>query len=198
MAVAVLQIGHICSWPIGLVLTPFHHGMQADELPLSLCTQCNACQEICPVDIPLPRQILEHRRRSHRKTLTKRALLEVWSRPHLARSGMGLAAPLSRLFPVGPAPLAAKPFRSLVETGGAGERGPATIFASCLVDRMLPEAGTALNRILAAAGYRDEFPRDQWCYGLICANAKDFEKKARLSRNLSATLAASPKPIVTP
>ena len=71
----------------------------------------------------------------------KRALLEVWSRPQVARSGMGLAAPLSRLFPVGPAPLAAKPFRSLVETGGAGDRGPATIFASCLVDRMLPEAG---------------------------------------------------------
>src|SRR5438093_3069924 len=111
---------------------------------------------------------------------------------------MGLAAPLSRLFPVGPAPLAAKPFRSLVETGGDGDRGPATIFASCLVDRMLPEAGTALNRILAAAGYRVEFPRDQWCCGLICANAGDFERGARLSRDLTAALAFSHGPIVTP
>src|SRR5947208_3482266 len=67
MAVGGPQFGHIYTGPIGLVLTPFHHGMQADELPLSLCTQCNACQEICPVDIPLPRQILEPRRPSHRK-----------------------------------------------------------------------------------------------------------------------------------
>jgi Fe-S oxidoreductase len=198
MAVGGHQFGHIYSGPIGLVLTPFHHGMEADELPLSLCTQCNACQEICPVDIPLPRQILEHRRDSHRKTLTKRALLETWSRPHLAQSGMRLAAPLSRLFPVGPAPLAAKPFRSLVETGGEGDRGPATIFASCLVDRLLPEAGVALNRILGAAGYRVAFPRDQWCCGLICANGGDFEKGARLSRELAAALSGSPGPIITP
>jgi Fe-S oxidoreductase len=198
MAVGGHQFGHIYTGPIGLVLTPFHHGLEADELPLSLCTQCNACQEICPVDIPLPRQILEHRRHSHRKTFTKRALLEAWSRPRLVRSGMSLAGPVSRLFPVGPMPLAAKPFHSLVETGEEGSRGPATIFASCLVDLLLPEAGTALNRILAAAGYRVEFPRDQWCCGLICANAGDFEKGARLCRDLTTALSGSEGPIVTP
>jgi len=198
MAVGGHQFGHIYTGPIGLVLTPFHHGLEADELPLSLCTQCNACQEICPVDIPLPRQILEHRRHSHRKSLSKRALLETWSRPQLAQAGMSLAAPVSRLFPVGPAPLAARPFHSVVETGGKGTSGAATIVASCLVDRLLPEAGTALNRILAAAGYRVEFPREQWCCGLICANAGDFEKGARLSRELTAALAGSQGPIVTP
>jgi L-lactate utilization protein LutB len=151
MAVGGHQFGHIYTGPIGLVLTPFHHGLEADELPLSLCTQCNACQEICPVDIPLPRQILEHRRHSHRKTLTKRALLETWSRPQLAQPAMRLGAPLSRLLPIGPAPLAARPFRSLVEPGGEGDRGPATIFASCLVDRILPEAGTALTHATSGA-----------------------------------------------
>src|SRR5438105_2158095 len=198
MAVGGHQFGHIYTGPIGLVLTPFHHGLEADELPLSLCTPCNACQEICPVDIPLPRQILEHRRHSHRKTLTKRALLEAWSRPQLAQPAMSLAAPLSRLFPIGPAPLAVKPFRSLVEPGVEGDRGPATIFASCLVDRVLPEAGIALERILRAGGYEVEFPRSQWCCGLISANAGDFEKGARLSRDLAAALAASGGPIVTP
>jgi iron-sulfur cluster protein len=198
MAVGGHQFGHIYTGPIGLVLTPFHHGMEAGELPQSLCTQCNACQEICPVDIPLPRQILEHRRRGHRKTLTKRALLEAWVQPRLAQSGMSLASALSRLFPVGPAPLAARPFRSLVETGGEDGGGPATIFASCLVDRLVPEAGVALNRVLRAAGFRVEFPRDQWCCGLICANAGDFEKGARLSSDLAAVLAGSDGPIVTP
>jgi L-lactate dehydrogenase complex protein LldF len=199
MAVGGHQFGHIYNGPIGLVLTPFHHGLAADELPQSLCAQCNACQEICPVDIPLPRQILEHRRHSHRKTLSKRALLELWSRPHASRAGMSLAAPVSSLFPgLGPAPLASPPFHSRVRTGGPDLSGPATIFASCLVDRLLPEAGEALNRILLAAGHSVEFPRDQWCCGLICANAGDFEKGARLSRDLTRALAASQGPIVTP
>src|SRR5438132_4398531 len=104
MAVGGHQFGHIYTGPIGLVLTPFHHGLEADELPLSLCTQCNACEEICPVGIPLPRQILEHRRHSHRKTLSKQALLELWSRPQMARAGTALAAPVSRILSMGPAP----------------------------------------------------------------------------------------------
>jgi len=198
MAVGGHQFGHIYSGPIGLVLTPFHHGLDADAWPQSLCTQCNACQEICPVDIPLPRQILEHRRHVKRKTLTKRALLEAWSRPALVQAGMDLAAPVSRLFPIGPAPLASPPFRDLVETGGDGKAGPLTIFASCLVDRVTPEAAVALNRIARAAGYRVEFPRDQWCCGLICSNAGAFDKGSGLNRDLVTALAASQGPIVTP
>ncbi|WP_338200814.1 LUD domain-containing protein [Candidatus Nephthysia bennettiae] len=198
MAVGGHQFGHIYSGPIGLVLTPFHHGLEADELPQSLCTQCNACEEICPVGIPLPRQILEHRRHSHRKTLSKQALLELWSRPSLARTGTALAAPVSRLFPVGPAPLAGRSLRSQLRAGGPPEAPPATIFASCLVDRMTPEAGLALNRILRAAGHRVEYPRAQWCCGLICANAGDFEKAERLGRQLVDDLAGSSGPIVTP
>jgi L-lactate dehydrogenase complex protein LldF len=196
MAVGGHQFGHIYSGPIGLVLTPFHHGAEAAELPNTLCTQCNACQEICPVDIPLPRQILEHRRRGHRRPLSKRALLQLWSRPGLAGAGMSLAGAVGRLFPVGPVPLAAPPFRSRVETGGGGQ--PVTIFASCLVDRVMPEAGEALNRILLAAGHRVEFPRDQWCCGLICSNAGDFERAAGLFRGLVRALEGSSGPIVTP
>ena len=198
MAVGGHQFGHIYSGPIGLVLTPFHHGLEAGELPNSLCTQCNACQEICPVDIPLPRQILEHRRHGHRKTVTKRALLQVWSRPGAARAATRLAGPVSRLFPVGPAPLAKRPFRSMVRTGGAAGGPPVTIFASCLVDRIMPEAAEALNRILHAAGHRVEFPGDQWCCGLICSNAGDFDRGARLFERLVSALDGSAGPIVTP
>jgi L-lactate dehydrogenase complex protein LldF len=196
MAVGGHQFGHIYSGPIGLVLTPFHHGLEAGELPNSLCTQCNACQEICPVDIPLPRQILEHRRRGHRKTLAKRVLLGLWSRPALVQAGMRLAAPLSRALPVGPAPLATRPYRSRVRRGGEG--APVTVFASCLVDRMMPEAGVALERILRAAGCRIEFPRQQWCCGLMAGNAGDFAGGARLFDRLVAALEGSSGPIVTP
>ena len=196
MAVGGHQFGHIYSGPIGLVLTPFHHGMQAAEQPNSLCTQCNACQEICPVDIPLPRQILEHRRRSHPMTLRKRTLLEGWEHPRTARLAARAGALAGAVAPVGPVTPARRPFRAQVETGGEGS--PITIFASCLVDLVTPQAGVALNRILRAAGYRVEFPSSQWCCGLICANAGDFERGARLSRRLIDELARSSGPIVTP
>src|SRR5437764_10922660 len=115
MAVSGHQFGHIYSGPIGLVLTPFHHGAAAGDLPQSLCTQCNACQEICPVDIPLPRQILEHRRQGHRKTLAK-AMLGIWERPALADRVMRFAAPLTRVIPDAPAVLASPPLRDLISS----------------------------------------------------------------------------------
>src|SRR5881409_1162417 len=109
MAVSGHQFGHIYNGPIGLVLTPFHHGLDTADLPNTLCTQCNACQEICPVDIPLPRQILEHRRKG-RKSLRKKAVLEMWQRPDLADRLLRAGAPLSGLVPGSPR-LARVPYR---------------------------------------------------------------------------------------
>src|SRR5207253_679540 len=53
--------GYVYSGAIGLVNTPFHHGLEAASGPQSLCVSCNACQTVCPVEIPLPRQILDVR-----------------------------------------------------------------------------------------------------------------------------------------
>jgi iron-sulfur cluster protein len=198
MAVSGHQFGHIYTGPIGLVLTPFHHGLEAAELPNSLCTQCNACQEICPVDIPLPRQILEHRRAGSPKTIAKRGLLALWERPALADRALRLAAPLSGLVPSAPVPIAPRPYRDLVGRGGDPDAEPLTIFASCLVDRMAPEAALALEQIARAAGHRVEFPAAQWCCGLIAANAGDFEAGAHLNQQLVQTLAESEGLIVTP
>jgi L-lactate dehydrogenase complex protein LldF len=198
MAVGGHQFGHIYNGPIGLVLTPFHHGHKVDDFPNSLCVQCNACQEICPVDIPLPRQILEHRR-SARKPIWKTAMLDLWAST-LVDPALRLAAPFSGLVPGAPAALATKPYRDRVQPTPPGDSlGPtATIFASCLVDRILPGEGEALERILKAAGYRVAFPEDQWCCGLICANAGKFELGAKLSRQLHTALEGSLGPIITP
>lgn len=54
--------GHIYTGAIGLVVTPFLHGIDAVAGPQSLCLSCNACEMVCPVEIPLPRQILDVRR----------------------------------------------------------------------------------------------------------------------------------------
>ena len=195
MAVGGHQFGYIYNGPIGLVLTPFHHGLDQADLPNTLCTQCNACQEICPVDIPLPRQILEHRR-SGRKSLRKKALLEVWKRPELADRLLRAGAPFSRLVPGTPR-LARTPFRDRVEEGAGGGE-PLTIFASCMVDRMMPEAAVALRQIADTAGFKVGFPKGQWCCGLIAANAGDFKGGAELNAQLTQSLGDSKGLIVTP
>jgi L-lactate dehydrogenase complex protein LldF len=195
MAVGGHQFGHIYNGPIGLVLTPFHHGIDQADLPNTLCTQCNACQEICPVDIPLPRQILEHRRKG-RKSLRKKALLEVWKRPKLADRLLRAGASFSGLVRGAP-PLARVPYRDRAGDSGEGDM-PLTVFASCMVDRMLPEAAIALRQIADMAGYRVEFPKGQWCCGLIAANAGDFAGGADLHRSLAESLGNSQGLIVTP
>ncbi|HEX2681531.1 MAG TPA: LUD domain-containing protein, partial [Candidatus Dormibacteraeota bacterium] len=195
MAVSGHQFGHIYNGPIGLVLTPFHHGLHEADLPNTLCAQCNACQEICPVDIPLPRQILEHRRKG-RKSMRKRAVLSVWERPQLADRLIRTAAPFSRLVPSAPR-LAQKPYRDRFR-GSPNGGEPLTIFASCLVDRMWPQAGVALERLATAAGFQVGFPEEQWCCGLVAANAGEFKAGAALSADLTAALRDSKGPIVTP
>jgi L-lactate dehydrogenase complex protein LldF len=196
MAVGGHQFGYIYNGPIGLVLTPFHHGIDKADLPNTLCTQCNACQEICPVDIPLPRQILEHRRRG-RKSLRKKALLGVWKREGLADQLLRAGAGFSSLVPEQPR-LARTPFRDMVGSPQGHGKRPLTIFASCMVDRMLPQAATALRQIADIAGYTVEFPKGQWCCGLIAANAGDFSGGANLHDALAKSLGNSKGPIVTP
>ncbi|HYL07459.1 MAG TPA: (Fe-S)-binding protein, partial [Candidatus Udaeobacter sp.] len=61
-----------------------------------------------------------------------------------------------------------------------------------------PEAAVALERIATAAGFKVGFPKDQWCCGLIAANAGDFATGAALSDHLAATLRDSKGLIVTP
>src|SRR6266550_94876 len=195
MAVSGHQFGHIYYGPIGLVLTPFHHGLDASDLPNTLCTQCNACQEICPVDIPLPRQILEHRKKG-RKSLRKKAVLGLWKRPELADRMLRAGAPFSGLVPGTPR-LARVPYRDLAKPSEVdGE--PLTIFASCMVDRVQPQAAVALERIATAAGFNVGFPKGQWCCGLIAANAGDFKGGAALHASLAESLENSKGLIVTP
>jgi Fe-S oxidoreductase len=195
MAVGGHQFGHIYTGPIGLVLTPFHHGAEQADLPNTLCTQCNACQEICPVDIPLPRQILEHRR-SGRKSMRKKALLGVWKRPELADRLLRSGAPFSGFVPGTPR-LARVPYRDRAGDG-AVSGAPLTVFASCMVDRMLPQAAVALRQIADKAGFKVGYPKGQWCCGLIAANAGDFKGGADLCSALASSLGDSKGPIVTP
>jgi Fe-S oxidoreductase len=197
MAVSGHQFGgHIYNGPIGLVLTPFHHGVEDADLANTLCAQCNACQDICPVEIPLPRMILEHRRKG-RKSLRKRAVVGMWKRPRLADTLLRTAAPFTGLVPGTPR-LARSPYRDRVRDHPAVDGEPLTIFASCLGDRAWPQAAVALERLASAAGFDVGFPKEQWCCGLVAANAGDFASGAKLWSSLADTLRKSKGLIVTP
>ena len=95
--------GHIYTGAIGLVVTPFHHGLEAGAKPQSLCLSCNACETVCPVGIPLPRQILDVRRmvvEAKGLPRVKRAVLGAYARPRVAgglfRIGRRAQLPLTR------------------------------------------------------------------------------------------------------
>ncbi|MCC6178889.1 MAG: LUD domain-containing protein [Chloroflexi bacterium] len=95
--------GYVYSGAIGLVNTPFHHGLDAGAGPQSLCVSCNACAVACPVGIPLPRQILDVRRmvvEQKGMPLPNRTVLRLWERPRLFDALLRLAsiiqAPLVR------------------------------------------------------------------------------------------------------
>jgi L-lactate dehydrogenase complex protein LldF len=58
--------GHAYGWvysgPIGAVITPLLSGLEnATPLPFA-STLCGMCKEVCPVDIDIPRMLLELRR----------------------------------------------------------------------------------------------------------------------------------------
>ena len=83
--------GYIYSGAIGLVVTPFHHGLDADSGPQSLCVSCNACETVCPVEIPLPNLILDVRSRVvEAKGLPwlKKVIFAVMARPRLFDSAV--------------------------------------------------------------------------------------------------------------
>ena len=87
--------GHIYTGAIGLVVTPFHHGLDAAAGPQSLCLSCNACETVCPVGIPLPRQILDVRKevvRAAGLVPAKRGVLGIYARPRVADIMFRLAA----------------------------------------------------------------------------------------------------------
>jgi L-lactate dehydrogenase complex protein LldF len=95
--------GYIYAGAIGLVLTPFHHGIENGAGPQGLCVSCNACATVCPVEIPLPTQILDVRAKAVEwagMPWYKEAALQVWERPKLfdaaTRLGAYVQAPFSK------------------------------------------------------------------------------------------------------
>ena len=78
--------GHAYGWvypgPMGSVLTPLMQGLEEGrDLPFA-STLCGRCEEVCPMSIPLPRLLRQHRIHEHRQKITparSRLGLAVWA-----------------------------------------------------------------------------------------------------------------------
>jgi L-lactate dehydrogenase complex protein LldF len=211
--------GHVYTGPIGIVVTPFHHGMEHAADPQALCLSCNACETVCPAGIPLARMILEIRRRKAAgdglplvKKLVVQGMAEpgrfhqltrlgaYLQRPALADDGRFVQGAMLHYLPmVGPMvrwrslpALAAVPLRERFAAGTgrfvprrllpasrvAGKR--VAYFAGCLTDRLFPEMGEAIVRVLRALGCDVFFPPAQSCCGLPAINAGDEQAALRM------------------
>jgi Fe-S oxidoreductase len=204
--------GHVYSGAIGLVNTPFHHGLDAATGPQALCVSCNACATVCPVEIPLPRQILDVRARvvaARGLSLPKRLTFAVFQRPRLfdrlSRAGVlaqkpflrgrFLRLPLPRRWRWRSVPaLAVRPARDglfgrtfePVASGPwaqSGARGKTVAyFIQCVTDRFSPEQAHAAVRLLQACGARVIVPASQHCCGLPQIDSGDTAGGRRMAK----------------
>ena len=100
--------GHAYGWiypgPIGAVLTPAHVGLdEAYHLPHA-SSFCGACEEVCPMGIPLPKLMRRWRQRAYGDGITsprQRMALKAWlglaKRPRLYHFVTALGMPLMRI-----------------------------------------------------------------------------------------------------
>ncbi len=196
--------GYVYTGAIGLVVTPFHHGLENIAEAQTLCAGCNACETVCPVGIPLPRLINKVRSRAVVKKGggLKRLGVRAWLEPGIAAAIAGGAARvISAVFgkdgflphlpalPLGtrwrrlPAP-ARRPFRartmpsgsvpSQTQIPGAAAAGvTVAYFPGCITDRLYPEMGEAVVRVLRACGADVSYPELPDCCGLPAMNSGD-------------------------
>ena len=95
--------GHAYGWvypgPMGAVLTPLIVGLKEGGSLANASTLCGRCETVCPMSIPLPRLLRQHRVREHEQKLTPpraRLALAAWAfaarRPRLYRQVINAVA----------------------------------------------------------------------------------------------------------
>jgi len=200
--------GHIYTGPIGLVVSPAHHGIDSVAYEQGMCMGCNACDTVCPVGIPLASLISDVRAKAVERTglgLVKRVGLSQWTSPQRIDRATGWISLLQRPFQRGS--LVRLPFgqvskekslpavsdrplhyraREVAQTNPADPSCRVGLFPSCLVDRLLPNAGFAAARVLQSLGSEVQIVEGRRCCGLPHLNSGDRQSAITMAKEAIA------------
>ncbi|HEY6959578.1 MAG TPA: LUD domain-containing protein [Candidatus Limnocylindria bacterium] len=202
--------GHVYTGPIGLVVSPFHHGLDSVAYEQAMCLGCNACDTVCPVEIPLQTLINDVRAKAVERTglsFSKQVALSQWSDPERIDRTAGWLAMLQRPFrrgsvvrsPFGvirrekslPA-VAERPLhyraREVTQTNPASPVMRVGLFPSCIVDRFLPGTGFSAARVLQVLGADVHVVEGRRCCGLPHLNSGDRAHVLAMAKDAIAAL----------
>ena len=206
--------GHIYTGPIGLVVSPFHHGLDSVAHEQAMCMGCNACDTVCPVEIPLAALISDVRAKAVERigmSWTKRVALSQWTDPERIDRTTGLLATLQRPLRRGslvrlpmavlgkekslPA-VAERPLhyraREVTQTNPTDATMRIGLFPSCIVDHFLPGAGFAAARVLQTLGADVHIIEGRRCCGLPHLNSGDRRHAREMAMDAIAALEKVP------
>ena len=202
------EFGHIYTGPIGLVVTPFHHGLQAAVAPQELCVACGACTTVCPAGIPLAQQILTLRKDVREQATggyVRRLLLRLFAKRWVYAAGIRIGSMVTRPFKRGgvlrlpvstpwtswrsaPA-LPYTPARRRLGTRPTADDGRPRVgvLLQCVSDRVAPDIAVASVTLLEAAGYDVEIPQSQHCCGLPAYDSGEWGIARTMARDTLRT-----------
>ena len=202
--------GHVYTGAIGLVVSPWHHGTDSVAYEQGMCLGCNACDTVCPVSIPLASLITEVRAKAVERiglSLPKRLLLKQWSAPEaidrvagwlailqgpfrhdgLVRVPFGAIAKEKSLPAISDRPLHFRA-REVTQTNPSSPATRVALFPSCLVDRLIPEAGYAAARVLQALGAEVHVVEGRRCCGLPQLNSGERTTAVAMAKDAITAL----------
>ena len=142
--------GHAYGWvysgPIGAVLDPGLLGLEETRMLPHASSLCGACGEVCPVKIPLPELLVEHRRRAVERGLA----------PRIERSGIGAYAFIaSRPILWNSGTTGGRVAARLLDRGGSLKAGWVPGLAGWLKERDFPAPARRSFRELWRRGLKD-------------------------------------------
>jgi L-lactate dehydrogenase complex protein LldF len=202
--------GHIYTGPIGLVVSPFHHGLDSVAYEQQMCVGCNACDTVCPVGIPIASLISDVRALAVQRTglsWAKRIALSQWTSPQridrltgwlsalqgplrhgsLVRLPFGDLGKEKSLPAVAEQPLHYRA-REITQTNPPDPVVRVGLFPSCIVDHFLPGAGYAAARSLQALGADVHVVEGRRCCGLPHMNSGDRQNARTMAKEMIAAL----------
>ena len=210
--------GHIYVGGIGLVLTPFFHGMDKAEEILKLCIGCRKCNEVCAAKIDIEGLIVDLRDKIKKPfgqtfmfgTMMKnRGLFHTALRAaYLAQKPLqgngGRIRHLPLMFDASAAgkslpPIAEKPYRDLVqEKKFSGNKEKVLFYSGCLADFVYPDICKDTAESLEKLDYEVSFPKKQACCGIPARYSGEMEVARDMARiNIDVLLEQEADYVVT-